>query len=185
MTKCFAEFRVRRRGKIEVVNRRDRRVAIYSSRSARVAAAKGGKARSGVRFSQKRGRASFLKLLLLVFKQPLEARGETGEALNLARDDDLRRLTVGGLFERFERLDLDDLIVGVGLVEHLDGVGERLLHVQDGLRFTLGLEDGGLTLGLGLEDGRLLFGVRAQDGGLLFALGHEDLGLLLALGLQD
>ena len=108
----------------------------------------------------------FLKLLL--FKQALEARGETGEALNFARDDDLRRLTVGGLFERFERLDLDDLIVGVGLVEHLDGVGERLLHVQDGLRFTLGLEDGGLTLGLGLEDGRLLFRVRAQDGGLLY-----------------
>ena len=74
-----------------------------------------------------------MKLLLLVFKQPLEARGETGEALNLARDDDLRCLTVGGLFERFERLDLDDLIVGVGVVEELDGVRQRGLHLHDGL----------------------------------------------------
>ena len=55
MTKCFAEFRVRRRGKIEVVNRRDRRVAIYSSRSARAAAARGrqGTKRSAA-FSKKR-----------------------------------------------------------------------------------------------------------------------------------
>ena len=91
MTKCFADSASADAEKIEVVNRRDRRVAIYSSRSARAAAAKGGKARSGVRLSQKRGRASFLKLLLLVFEQALEARGETGEALNFARDDDLRR----------------------------------------------------------------------------------------------
>ena len=29
------------------------------------------------------------------------------------------------------------------------------MYKRQGLRFTLGLEDGGLTLGLGLEDGRL------------------------------
>ena len=75
-------------------------------------------------------KASSSKLLLVFFKQPLKARGEASEALNLARDDDLRRLTVGGLFERLERLDLDDMLVGVGLIELLDGVGTRLQHDQ-------------------------------------------------------
>ena len=49
-------------------------------------------------------------LLLLVLEQTLEAGGKAGKALDLARHDDLRRLPVGGLFEGFERLELDDLM---------------------------------------------------------------------------
>ena len=60
-------------------------------------------------------------LLLLVLEQTLEAGGKTGKALDLAGDDDLRRLSVGGLFKGFERLELDDLTGGVGGVEELDG----------------------------------------------------------------
>ena len=43
MTKCFADSASADAEKNEVVNRRDRRVAIYSSRGACAAAAKGGK----------------------------------------------------------------------------------------------------------------------------------------------
>ena len=64
-------------------------------------------------------------LLLLVLEQTLEAGGKARKALDLARHDDLRRLSVGSLLEGFERLELDDLIVGVGVVEELDGVRPR------------------------------------------------------------
>ena len=50
-----ADFRVRRREIILIINRRDMRVAIYSSRFARVAAANGGKARSEVRSPKIKG----------------------------------------------------------------------------------------------------------------------------------
>ena len=50
-----ADFRVRRREIILIINRRDTRVAIYSSRFARVAAAYGGKARSEVRSPKIKG----------------------------------------------------------------------------------------------------------------------------------
>ena len=50
-----ADFRVRRREIILIINRRDMRVAIYSSRFARVAAAYGGKARSEVRSPKIKG----------------------------------------------------------------------------------------------------------------------------------
>jgi len=43
-----------------IVDRRDQRVAIDTSRSARVAAASGGKAQSEVQLSQKSGSAAFL-----------------------------------------------------------------------------------------------------------------------------
>ena len=50
-----ADFRVRRREIVLIINRRDMRVAIYSSRFARVAAAYGGKARSEVRSPKIKG----------------------------------------------------------------------------------------------------------------------------------
>lgn len=53
--KSVADFRVRRREIILIINRRDMRVAIYSSRFARVAAAYGGKARSEVRSPKIKG----------------------------------------------------------------------------------------------------------------------------------
>ena len=124
-------------------------------------------------------------LLLLVLQQALEACGKARKALDLARHDDLRRLPVGGLFKGFERLELDDLIVGVRAVEQLDGVRQRGLHLHDGLGLAFSAQHSGLTLGLGVEDGGLLLGVRLEDGGLLFALGDEDLALLLTLGLQN
>ena len=52
------------------------------------------------------------------------------------------------------------VVVGVGLVDHADGVGLGLLHGQQSLGFAFGLADALLLDGLG-----------AQDGGLLFALG--------------
>jgi hypothetical protein len=53
--KSVADFAARRRQIILIINRRDMRVAIYSSRFARVAAAYGGKARSEVRSPKIKG----------------------------------------------------------------------------------------------------------------------------------
>ena len=108
-----------------------------------------------------------LGLGLLGGEHRLARGGQTGQALELAGDDDLGGLSVGRGLEGLQGLDLDDALPGGGLVDELDGVGGGLLHLQDGLGLGLGLQDLGLLGALGLEDGRLLGGIGLQDGGLL------------------
>ena len=99
---------------------------------------------------------------------------QTGNALDLGRDDDLRRAAVGGGGEGLKALELDDGVGRHGLIDEPDALGGRALHGQDGL-----------GAALRLEDLLLLFRVGAQHGGLLLALSHQDGGALLALGTQD
>ena len=58
----------------------------------------------------------------------LERSGQTREALDLARNDDLGRLAVRRVAERLQRLKLDDLLGRRGTVQQSNGVRQRLLH---------------------------------------------------------
>ena len=82
----------------------------------------------------------------LIFGKFLDGGGKAGEALELRGDDDLGGLAVGHLLHGLERFELDDLIVGAGLVEQLHRVGQRPLHGQDGLGLALGASWSSLLL---------------------------------------
>ena len=91
---------------------------------------------------------------------------QTHQALHLGGDDDLGGLTVGDVLHGLDGLELQDAVGRGGLVQHLQGVGQCLLDLTDGLGLTGGLQDGGLLLSLGLQNGGFLLGRGAQDGGL-------------------
>ena len=67
-------------------------------------------------------------------------------------DDQLGSLTVGDLREGFEGFELDDLLAGISLGQHTQGIGVRLLDGQDRLRFTFGFTDLLFLHGVSLED---------------------------------
>ena len=58
-------------------------------------------------------------------KDRLGRGGQSGQALDLAGDNDLGGFAVGGGLEGLQGLDLDHAIAGGGLVDELDGVGSR------------------------------------------------------------
>ena len=119
-------------------------------------------------------RSSFFAILLRRLYRLGNAGSQTRKALQLGRDDDLRRAAVRGGGKGLKTLELDDGVGRHGLVDEPDALGGRALHGQNGL-----------GAALRLKDLLLLFRIGAQDGRFLFALGREDGGALLALGAQN
>ena len=84
--------------------------------------------------------------LLSVFDRLHDAPGQAGQALDFAGNDDLRGFPICHLLHRLQGLELDDLVVGAGLVQDLDRVGQCLLDGQDGLGLALGASWSSLLL---------------------------------------
>ena len=68
-----------------------------------------------------------------------QSGSEADDALHVGRNDDLRRLAIGGFGERIERLEAKDLLSRVGRIDSLDTVGAGLIHDADGFGFGFGI----------------------------------------------
>ena len=88
---------------------------------------------------------------VLGIEDGLGGGGQPSQPLDLAGNDDLGSLAVGGGGEGLQGFDLDDAVAGVGLVDELDGVGGGLLYLHNGLGLGLSLQDLGLLGALGLD----------------------------------
>ena len=65
--------------------------------------------------------------------------GQTGNSLDIRRNDNLIGLSVGGCLERLQALKLKDCIVSPCLFDEADTVCRSLLYGTDGLCLSLGL----------------------------------------------
>lgn len=70
------------------------------------------------------------------------------DALDFRWNDDLGCLSIRGLLESFEALELDDGVVKLRVLDELETVGGRLIDHQNRLRLTFGFLDCSLLLRL-------------------------------------
>mgnify|MGYP000078496803 CR=1 FL=1 len=112
----------------------------------------------------------------------LDGGDQTRQILHVAGDDELGGTAVGNLGQRFQTLQSQHLVVGGGFVQQAQRVGQSLLHLQNGLRFTLGLTDALLAHRVRPQNGAFLFAFGLGDGGGLFAFRNQNGFALQALG---
>ena len=124
--------------------------------------------------------ALFINLFLLCVRcgvggeNLLCARRKSREGLELARNDELRRLAVRSLCECFKALYRQITVLRGGFVYQGDSLRLSLLNGDDSLRLTLCL-----------ANLRFLDSLCVKNGGLLVALCGEDLALFLTLCNED
>ena len=111
---------------------------------------------------------------MIVFNQFFQRSGKSCQTCNLRRYDDLRRLTVGSLFEGVQTLQSDDLLIRLRIDQHLNSVCGRLLYHTDSFSLTFRFSDRGLFFSLRFQNRRLLVGLRLQDDRFLLSFRDEN-----------